>query len=103
MGYPTFIPFIPPLDYPEFQRHKITREYYELLDRRRIVRKFSSDSISLAIIDDCIRNANSATSVANLQPCHFCIIIDPSVKSEIRLAAEMKNTNSIHIGQYRNG
>jgi hypothetical protein len=65
MGYPTFIPFIPPSDCSESQRHKITREYYDLMDRRRIVRKFSSDSISLAIIDDCIRTSYTVTSGCN--------------------------------------
>ncbi len=88
MGYPKFIPLIPPPNYSESQRHKIAKEYYKLMNRRRTVREFSSDPISLDIIDDCIRTANTAPSGANLQPWHFCVVTDAVIKKKIRIAAE---------------
>tara|TARA_B110000438_G_scaffold266568_1_gene280756 strand:+ start:3540 stop:4208 length:669 start_codon:yes stop_codon:yes gene_type:complete len=88
MASPKFIPFYPPPEYSESQRRKISSEYYELMNNRRTVREFSSTPISLEVIDDCIKTANTAPSGANLQPWHFCVVSDANVKSQIRIAAE---------------
>ena len=56
--------------------------------RRRSVRHFSKESVSINIIKDAIKIANSAPSGANKQPWHFTIVKDPLLKSKIRSAAE---------------
>ncbi len=40
------------------------------------------------VIEDCLRVAGSPPSGAHLQPWHFVAIGNPSVKHEIRVAAE---------------
>ena len=64
------------------------REYRGLMEKRRSVREFSSKPVSKSLIEDLIMTASSAPSGANKQPWTFCAISDPSIKSEIRKAAE---------------
>lgn len=64
------------------------RDFAADLHRRRTVRDFSSRPIPEGVLDDCIRAAGSAPSGANLQPWHFVVITDASVKARIRAAAE---------------
>ncbi len=40
------------------------------------------------VIENCIRAAATAPSGANLQPWRFCVVVDPSIKTEIRATAE---------------
>jgi len=42
------------------------------------------------IIQQCIQAAATAPSGANLQPWHFVVVSDPSLKRKIRLAAEQE-------------
>jgi nitroreductase len=62
--------------------------FYEEMQRRRTVRQFSNRPVSRDVIEQCIRAAATAPSGANLQPWHFVVITDQSVKRQIRLAAE---------------
>lgn len=62
--------------------------HYQLMRTRRSVRHFSDEAVSKSVIDYCIRTAGTAPSGANQQPWHFSIIVDPSTKRQIRLAAE---------------
>ena len=64
------------------------REYRRLMEKRRSVREFSSKPVSKSLIEDLIMTASSAPSGANKQPWTFCAISDPSIKSEIKKAAE---------------
>ena len=61
---------------------------YAELNRRRTVREFSPDPIPRAVIENCLRAANTAPSGANLQPWHFSVITNPSVRQRVRAAAE---------------
>ena len=63
-------------------------ELADELRRRRTVRDFSDEPVPPEVIRDAIRAAGSAPSGANLQPWHFVVVEDPSVKAEIRRAAE---------------
>ena len=58
------------------------------MNTRRSVRFFSSDPVPREAIETAIAAAHSAPSGANRQPWHFVAISDPSIKSEIRIAAE---------------
>ncbi len=64
------------------------REFYERMRRRRTVRQFSSEPVPPAVIEFCLQTAGTAPSGANLQPWHFVVVSDPSIKREIRTAAE---------------
>lgn len=87
------MPFIPLASFErrtsdEMQRR--ARVFYDMARCRRTVRMFSDESVPRAVIDDCIRAAGTAPSGANLQPWHFCVIADPAIKHEIRVAAEQE-------------
>ena len=63
-------------------------DYADVIAQRRSVRHFSNKPIPREVIEACIRAAGSAPSGANHQPWHFVCISDPTIKREIRLAAE---------------
>jgi nitroreductase len=80
-----------PLDFAEHPVEEMARraaEFRAEMQRRRSVRHFSDRPVPRAIIEDCLRVANSAPSGANKQPWHFVVISDPETKRRIRAAAE---------------
>ena len=64
--------------------------FYDLLRTRRTVRDFSSESVPREVIEAALRVAGTAPNGANLQPWHFVVVSDPSLKREIRQAAEVE-------------
>ena len=66
------------------------RSFRETLSSRRSVREFSSETVPLDAIDECIRAAGSAPSGANRQPWTFVVVTDPATKHAIRVAAEVE-------------
>jgi iodotyrosine deiodinase len=65
-----------------------SRQFFELCSRRRTVRDYSDADVSREVIEHCVRTARTAPSGANQQPWHFVLIQDPTVKQQIRTAAE---------------
>src|SRR5437660_6371856 len=63
-----------------------TKEFYEMMQRRRTFRDFSDRPVPRRVIEHCIRAAGTAPSGANLQPWHFEAVSDPVVKQQIRIA-----------------
>jgi nitroreductase len=83
--------FVPLADYREYEPAEMlrrSREFAELMQRRRTVRQFSDRNVDQAVIENCIRAAGTAPSGAHQQPWHFVAVRDPDVKREIRAAAE---------------
>lgn len=76
--------------YPEQTMKERARAYYELMDRRRSVRAFSSDPVPLEVVYDAIRTAGTAPSGAHKQPWRFAVITEPALKKRIREAAEQE-------------
>ena len=74
---------------PEEMRQQ-AREFNEEIQRRRSVRAFDSQPVPREVIEDCLRAAGSAPSGAHMQPWHFVAVADPSIKTRIRLAAEIE-------------
>ena len=62
--------------------------FYQLMDRRRSVREFSSDPVSTSVIEELVRAASTAPSGAHKQPWTFVAVCDPRLKRDIRIAAE---------------
>jgi nitroreductase len=65
-----------------------SREFLELMQRRRSVRHFSSEAVEYELIENAIRTAGTAPSGANQQPWTFVVVSDLEVKEQIRAAAE---------------
>jgi nitroreductase len=74
---------------PEEMRQR-AREFNDEIQRRRSVRAFDPRAVPREVIEDCLRAAGSAPSGAHMQPWHFVAVADPSIKSRIRLAAEIE-------------
>lgn len=88
MGKPTFIPLSSFIEYPPEEMKRRAKFFKEELQRRRSVREFSSRKIPEGVIQDCLIAAGTAPNGANLQPWHFVVVEDESLKKKIRKAAE---------------
>ena len=73
---------------PEEELRQRAASFLEEMRRRRTVREFSSRPVPLDVIEDCLRVAATAPNGANLQPWHFVVVSDPTLKKRIREAAE---------------
>ena len=58
------------------------------MQRRRSVRHFSSEPVPFELIANAIETAGTAPSGAHQQPWTFVVVADPTIKREIRVAAE---------------
>ncbi len=82
---------LPLTDYQAPTERELEDRLKRLLEqsrRRRSIREFSERPIDRAIIETCLRIANTAPSGANQQPWHFAAVHDPSIKAQIRRSAE---------------
>ena len=64
--------------------------FYEQMSKRRSVRDFSDRPIPRSVLQHAVLAAGSAPSGANMQPWHFVVVQDPTVKKQIREAAEIE-------------
>jgi nitroreductase len=83
MVFKCHTPFVPTEDPGER-----ARAFYDLMSMRRTVREFSDKPVPEELIRTLIATAGTAPSGANKQPWQFVAIKDPTLKHEIRLAAE---------------
>ena len=67
-----------------------SKKFYNLVKKRRSVRDFKKDVIDFEIIQNAILAAGTAPNGANLQPWHFVVIKNKSIKKKIRKAAEIE-------------
>jgi len=81
-------PGLPPLD--DADRVTRTTEFRDHLRTRRTCRYFSDAPVPRAIIEAAIEAAGTAPSGANHQPWHFAVIGSPSLKADVRAAAELE-------------
>jgi nitroreductase len=80
-----------PLEYervPESEQGTRSRRFLAEMQRRRSVRHFSREPVSLELIENAIATAGTAPSGAHQQPWTFVIVSDPELKKRIREAAE---------------
>ncbi len=71
-------------------------DFYRLMNRRRTIRNFTSQDVSLDVINECIRAAATAPSGAHKQPWHFAVIKSEEMKSKIRQLAEVEEYDFYH-------
>lgn len=67
---------------------------FQNMDKRRSVREFSDEPIDIEVINKLILTASTAPSGAHKQPWTFCIVSNPDMKRQIRLAAEEEEHRS---------
>lgn len=70
------------------QAIEATESFLALMRQRHTVRDYAPRSVPEAVIAHCIAAAGTAPSGANQQPWHFVAVSDPSLKAQIRAAAE---------------
>jgi nitroreductase len=73
---------------------KVSHEFYEWMDKRRTVRDFSDKPVPKEVIENIISAASTAPSGAHKQPWTFCVVANPSIKKQIRTAAEKEEQES---------
>jgi iodotyrosine deiodinase len=96
MGRATFEPLSSYIEYPVEEMKQRATEFRQNMQRRRTVRQFSERSVAREVIEECLLTAGSAPNGANLQPWHFVVVSDPTVKQEIRIAAEQEEGEFYH-------
>ncbi len=87
--YPT-VPLDEYKQFPVEEMRERLQAFYDDLNRRRTVRKFSDRPVPRDIIETALKAANTAPSGANLQPWHFVVISGAETKKKIREAAEVE-------------
>ncbi len=75
-------------NYDENTMQQRAFEYYNWAQQRRSCRDFSNKPIAINVIENIVKTASTAPSGANKQPWTFCVISNPQLKKEIRVAAE---------------
>ena len=70
-----------------------SKNFYNTIKNRRSVRDFKSQKIDFEIIKNAVLAAGTAPNGANLQPWHFVIIKNNSIKKKIRIAAEIEEAD----------
>ncbi len=90
---PKFIPYSKKLLRGEEQIAQ-SESHLKFMESRRTVREFSTEPVSLKVIENIIMTASTAPSGANKQPWIFCIVTNPELKSRIRIEAEKEEYES---------
>lgn len=70
--------------------------FYQWMDKRRSIRHFSNKPVARGVIEHIILTASGAPSGAHKQPWTFCVVSDPFLKKQIRVAAEKEEFESYH-------
>src|SRR5438270_13375433 len=65
-----------------------SRDFAELMDARRSVRRFSNEPVPRELAENALRVAGTAPSGAHQQPWTFVVVSDPDVKRRLREGAE---------------
>lgn len=93
MTTPSFIPY-KGAHFDEKKMNHLSQDFYQNINLRRSVRDFSNRDVPKEIIQNIIMAASSAPSGAHKQPWTFCAVSDPTIKSEIKKAAEKEEYKS---------
>ena len=95
MTEPPFIKY-KPKQFSSTETEQRAIDFFEYMDTRRSIRDFSEKPVPKEVIENLIMTASTAPSGAHKQPWTFCAISDPTMKSEIRKAAEEEEYTNYH-------
>ncbi|CAM4548279.1 unnamed protein product [Caretta caretta] len=70
--------------YSEDEMIKRSKEFYELLSKRRSVRFISNEPVPREVINNVIKAAGTSPSGAHTEPWTFVVVQDPEVKHRIQ-------------------
>jgi nitroreductase len=73
--------------------------FHDEMDRRRSVRMLSDEPVPLDLIERAIQTASTAPSGAHHQPWRFVVTGDPTIKRQIRDAAEHEERTNYEEGR----
>lgn len=85
-------------EYPVAEMVARSAAFAAEMRRRRTVRQFSDRPVPEEVIRHCLEAAATAPSGANLQPWHFAVVSSPTLKREIRIAAEAEEARFYREG-----
>lgn len=68
--------------------------FYKKMDSRRSIREFADRPIAREVIENILKTASTAPSGAHKQPWTFCVVENPEIKKQIRIAAEEEELES---------
>jgi iodotyrosine deiodinase len=95
----TDLTLIPLPAYQEYSTEEMKQRaagFYADIRRRRTVRDFSNRPVPREVIENCLLAAGTAPNGANMQPWHFVVVTDPTIKQKIRLGAEKEECEFYH-------
>jgi nitroreductase len=84
------------LQFPEAEMLQRSQDFHTFLNKRRTVREFSDKPVPRELIENVVMAASTAPSGAHKQPWTFCVVDNPTIKSEIRKAAEEEEYTNYH-------
>lgn len=87
------IPFRPER-LPEAEMLARARAFRDEMEQRRSVRFFSDEPVARELVELAIETASTAPSGAHRQPWRFAAVSDPTMKRDIRVAAEKEEKES---------
>jgi nitroreductase len=90
MANPKFVSLAHYRELPVDEMRRRAREFHEHLAKRRTVREYSERPVPREVLEHCLLAAGTAPSGANQQPWHFAVVSDPTIKKQIREAAEQE-------------
>ncbi|MCI0337857.1 MAG: nitroreductase family protein [Acidobacteria bacterium] len=96
MTEPLFMPLTSYQEYPHEEMRQRAAAFLAEMQRRRTVRHFSNRPVPREVIESCLLASGTAPSGANLQPWHFVVVSDPTIKCRIREAAEKEEYDFYH-------
>ncbi len=96
MSRPNFESLLAYREYPIEEMQQRASEFFTDMQRRRSVRDFSERMVPREVIAHCIRTAGTAPSGANMQPWHFVVVSDATLKKRIQQAAEEEEREFYH-------
>jgi len=82
-----------PLEFTERTKDEMierSRQFLEEIRKRRTVRHYSDKTVPREALLNCIDAAAQAPSGANKQPWTFVLVTDPTIKKQIKEAAEQE-------------
>ncbi|MFF4338844.1 nitroreductase family protein [Kitasatospora sp. NPDC001540] len=77
-----------PMSVPAHEAADRCRGFYQVMDRRRTVRDYSTRPLPEGVLEWAVRTAATAPSGAHVQPWRFVVVTDPERKRRLREAAE---------------
>jgi iodotyrosine deiodinase len=82
------------LAYTQEETLNKSQSFFAFMDKRRSIREFSDKQVAKEVIENIVKTASTAPSGAHKQPWVFCVVSNPAIKKEIRIAAEAEEKES---------